>query len=327
VPQEKLMSLLEGIGDGSIGMDCSIVASRHRGLFQVSTTDFFFPLVEDPYLQGRIACANVLSDLYALGVFECDNLLMLLCASTKMDSASRDIVVREMMRGFNDLAVEGGTKVTGGQTTLNPWPLIGGVAMSVCAEHEIIRPELACIGDVLVLTKPIGTQVAVNAHQWMDSVRAEWTGRSMDNCTDEQQVAAAYATACESMSRLNRNAARLMHKHGSHGATDVTGFGLIGHASNLAANQRNDVDFVIDTLPVIANMARIDAHVGRMFRLLDGMSAETSGGLLTAMPADAAQQFVDDLKQADGQPAWIIGRVVAGSKTARIVDKPTILEI
>lgn len=108
---------------------------------------------------GKIACANVLSDLYAMGVTECDNMLMLLGVSTKMTEKERDVVIPLIMRGFKDAALEAGTTVTGGQTVVNPWCTIGGVASTVCQPNEYIVPDNAVVGDVLVLTKPLGTQV------------------------------------------------------------------------------------------------------------------------------------------------------------------------
>ena len=87
----------------------------------------------------------------------------------------------------------------------------------------------------------------------------------------------AYARAMDSMARLNRTTARLMHKYNAHGATDVTGFGLLGHAQNLARNQKNEVSFVIHNLPVIAKMGAVAKACGNMFQLLQGNSAETSG--------------------------------------------------
>ena len=195
MPQEVLLKLLEGLQDDQsqeehsahfmhvpiprigIGMDASITPLRHSGLSLVQTTDFFYPLVEDPYMQGKIACANVLSDLYAMGVTECDNMLMLLAVSTKMTEKERDVVVPLIMRGFKDCALEAGTTVTGGQTVMNPWCTIGGVATTICQvkcnrnidvclpstysfqPNEFIIPDSAVVGDVLVLTKPLGTQV------------------------------------------------------------------------------------------------------------------------------------------------------------------------
>ena len=87
-------------------MDASITPLRHSGLSLVQTTDFFYPLVEDPYMQGKIACANVLSDLYAMGVTECDNMLMLLAVSTKMTEKERDVVVPLIMRGFKIIIMQ-----------------------------------------------------------------------------------------------------------------------------------------------------------------------------------------------------------------------------
>lgn len=89
-------------------------------------------------------------------------------------------------------------------------------------------------------------------------------------------------------------AARLMHKYNAHGATDVTGFGLLGHAQNLAKHQKNEVSFVIHNLPVIAKMAAVAKACGNMFQLLQGHSAETSGGLLICLPREQVcnQSFV-----------------------------------
>lgn len=115
-----------------------MLPTRHKGLSLVQTTDFFYPLVDDPYVQGKIACANVLSDLYAMGVAECDNMLMLLGVSTDMTAKEREVVTSLMIKGFNDLAEEAGTSVNGGQSVLNPWYIIGGVATSVVAADEFI---------------------------------------------------------------------------------------------------------------------------------------------------------------------------------------------
>lgn len=178
VPQEVLNKLVEGLQQDynnaqdhehahfmhmaipriGIGLDCSVTPLRHGGLCLVQTTDFFYPLVDDPYMMGKIACANVLSDLYAMGVTECDNMLMLLGVSTKMTEKERDVVIPLIMRGFKDSALEAGTSVTGGQTVVNPWCTIGGVASTVCQPNEYIVPDNAVMGDVLVLTKPLGKE-------------------------------------------------------------------------------------------------------------------------------------------------------------------------
>ena len=149
-------------------------------------------------------------------------------------------------------------------------------------------PDSAVVGDVLVLTKPLGTQVAVNAHQWLDQPE-RWNRIKL--VVSEEDVRKAYQRAMDSMARLNRIGARLMHKYNAHGATDVTGFGLLGHAQALARNQKNEVSFVIHNLPVIAKMAAVAKACGNMFQLLQGHSAETSGGLLICLPREQAAAY------------------------------------
>uniref|UniRef100_A0AAQ6AAD1 selenide, water dikinase n=1 Tax=Amphiprion ocellaris TaxID=80972 RepID=A0AAQ6AAD1_AMPOC len=359
VPQEALLKLLAGLesdrADGTgkagdqasefasslshrcavfpgVGMDCCVIPLRHGGLSLVQTTDFFYPLVEDPYMMGRIACANVLSDLYAMGITECDNMLMLLSVSQKMNDKDREKVMPLMIRGFRDAAEEGGTSVTGGQTVINPWIIVGGVASVVCQPNEFIMPDGAVPGDVLVLTKPLGTQVAVNAHQWLEQPE-RWNKIKL--VVTKEEVKEAYQEAMFSMATLNRTAAGLMHKFQAHAATDVTGFGLLGHANNLAAQQRNEVAFVIHNLPIIAKMTAISKACGNLFNLVQGTSAETSGGLLVCLPREQAAKFCSEMKSqssgAGGQGAsggaWIIGIVEKGDRRARIIDKPRIIEV
>ena len=103
--------------------------------------------------------------------------------------------------------------MNGGQTVLNPWYIIGGVASGVCSRDEFIIPDGAVEGDLLVLTKPLGTQIAVNAHQWMD--KPQWWNKIKDIITAEE-VKTAYLAAMLSMTRLNRIGAQLMHKHGKY---------------------------------------------------------------------------------------------------------------
>ncbi|EGG13382.1 selenide water dikinase [Cavenderia fasciculata] len=281
-------------------------------LFMVSTTDFFFPNCDDPYLMGKIACANVLSDLYSFGIADCDNMLMILAGSTDMTPEQRTWSTRGMINGFNDNAKIAGTNITGGQTVKNPWPIIGGVATSVVKKDEFIMPVGAVAGDVLVLTKPLGTQVCANAHQWLQGFPEKW--ERITGVVTREQIIECWAYAVNSMARLNRTGARMMMKHGAHACTDVTGFGLLGHSMNLAKNQNAAVYFEIDTLPIMQGMVEIDATLNYNYNLLKGMSAETSGGLLVALPADKAQAFIDDMQEIDKQPAWIIGKVKASDK-------------
>lgn len=307
-----------------IGLDSCVLPTRHKGIKLVQTTDFFYPLVDDPYMQGKIACANVLSDLYATGVWQCDNLLMLLGVSNELRIKEREVVTKLVIQGFNDLAREAGTSINGGQTVLNPWYIIGGVATSICSDQEFIMPDGSEVGDVLILTKPLGTQIAVNAHQWLEQPE-RW--EKIKTVVTHEEVKKAYNDAMFSMARLNMNAAKLMQKYKTHCATDVTGFGILGHARNLVENQKNAVDYVIKRLPILKNMVAVYKNCGINFKLLDGFSAETSGGLLISMKPDVAQDYINELKSLDGTPSWIIGDVITGDRTAKIVDNVEIIEV
>ena len=267
----------------------------------------------------------MLSDLYAMGVVSCHNMLMLLATSKEFTEAERDVVIPLMMRGFQDTAREAGCLVTGGQTVVNPWCTVGGVASSVCRDGDVILPENAKPGMVLVLTKPLGTQVAVNLNQWMEEEGEKWD--KVKAVISKEEVREAYRAAMFSMARLNLTGAKLMHKYQAGAATDVTGFGILGHANNLAENQKEEVSFTLHTLPVIKNMVAAAKAAGNVFQLLQGYSAETSGGLLLAINKDVAENFIKDIKTMENSDAWIIGSVESGPRRAKIVEHPAIIEV
>lgn len=333
LPQPKLLALLHAISTDpgktrDVGMDCSIVPVRRSNrvggeaeapsLSLVSTTDFFFPSVEDPFLQGQIGCANVLSDLYSMGITECDTILMLLAASTDMNEEERFQSTLAMMKGFAERAALAGVAVTGGQTVLNPWPLIGGVAMRVVEEREMIRPTGIVPGDVLLLTKPLGHQLAVNLKQWLRRPSLLYKTAIEGKMTTEE-INELYGCAAENMRRLNLNGAKLMHTYRAHAATDVTGFGLLGHARNLGAAQTESIHLEIHTLPILRGAVKGSRLMQDKYKLLQGFSAETSGGLLVALATEEdAKAFANDLLRMEGSESWIVGR--ARTRTAEDVE-------
>ncbi|VDD89251.1 unnamed protein product [Enterobius vermicularis] len=288
-----------------IGLDSCIIPLRHEGLWLVQTTDFFYPLVDDPFLMGRITCANVLSDLYACGVSICDNMLTLLGIPRDMDVKVREIVIAMFLDGFKQTAAEVGTTIRGGQTVKCPWLLLGGVGTAVCSRKDMSKLQDAQPGDKIVLTKPVGGQVAVNSFEWLKRNNP----KVKDLNLDEKKIRRAYQQTVEQMCRLNRNAAELARKYHAHASTDVTGFGLIGHADNLAKSQRRNCKFVIEKMPVIEYTEEISRKMGNGFRLYDGRAAETSGGLLIVVEEKDAEPLCKELEKLDGFPAWIIGTV------------------
>ena len=353
VPQPKLLELLRHVaagqatptaqlvGDcdegacsrhkGNVGMDCSILPLNRKDehgkeLFIVSTTDFFFPSVEDPYLQGQIGAANVLSDMYSMGITKCDTMLMLLAASTDMDAEQeRYVVTGEIMKGYVERTALGGAKVTGGQTVLNPWPLIGGVAMSVVSEDEMITPKIG-LNDVVVLTKPIGNQLAVNLKQWTKRPSPLYK-KCIEGQMSLEEIDELYYQAAANMARLNLTGAQLMQKYKARGSTDVTGFGILGHAINYAeaheASRTSDkepsLQIILDVIPTLKGAIKASRLIDDKYKLFQGLSAETSGGLLVSLPSEAAAKaYMKDLKTAayGGYDSWIVGRVVERPKGA-----------
>lgn len=150
----------------------------------------------------------------------------------------------------------------------------------------------------------------------------------LEHVLSKDDVKTAFSLATTSMARLNRNGAKLMHKYGGRAATDVTGFGLIGHARNLAESQLNKVDFEIHTIPILSKMTEAAQALGNLESLVNGRMAETSGGLLVCLPSDeAAKNFCNELQELDKWPAWIIGQVIEGENTARIVQNPKIINV
>lgn len=311
----------------SLELDCCVLPLRNN-LKLVQTTDFFYPLIDDPYTMGWITCCNVLSDLYAMGVVHCDNMLLLLGVAQEMSVKEREVAVQALIEGFRDCALEAGTTINGGQTVLSPWLMVGGVATAVCTEAEYIMPNKAEKGDVLVLTKPLGTQVAVAVRQWMLDNHTFWR-ETLVSTISVDEVESLFHAAAMSMSHLNKAAAQLMHKYQAHGCTDVTGFGLLGHAENLVKFQNHEkIAFKIHSMPCLAGCVKISTALNDRFKLMKGFSAETSGGLLIVLPADRAQEFCAELTELQGVPAWIIGEVIeADSKTAFLVEKPNFIEI
>lgn len=200
-----------------------------------------------------------------------------------------------------------------------------------------MRVDQAQPGDVLVVTKPLGGQVAVNSYEWIKNNPEKISSMGLDI----EKIRRAYRQVCEQMCRLNRNAARLLHKYHAHASTDVTGFGIlgwyiislyffiIGHAENLAKAQMRRVDFIIEKLPMIEYMDTISKQYPDKngFRLFSGYAAETSGGLLVAMSAENAQKYIKELRELDGFPAWVIGKVVEGHNSAAIANDAEVVAV
>ena len=141
----------------------------------------------------------------------------------------------------------------------------------------------------------------------------------------DEEIEHLYQLGLHYLPELNKTAAELMLKHGATSSTDVTGFGILGHSQNLAEIQTEEVDYEIDSLPSYGILHGLDKIV-RDFKFKEGLAAETSGGLLISLPPENADLFIEDMNK-QGKDAWKVGRIVKGSRKARIMPNVSILEI
>lgn len=267
-----------------VGYDKSDDASVYQvtdDLAIVQTVDFFPPIVDDPYLFGQIAAANALSDVYAMGA-EAKLAMNVMCVNLKM---GREAIRRILEGGYNK-AYEGGVIITGGHTIEDKEPKYGLSVTGFVNPQKLLRNSSARPGDVLILTKPLGVGILMTAAQ------GDFVARPL-----LQQL-------YDQMAQLNKTARDVMVRYDVHSCTDVTGFGLLGHACEMADGSETTIHFKASSIPFhkealdMAAMGLIpagayrnrDFAAGRV--LADGIDKgmmdilydpQTSGGLLMAV--------------------------------------------
>ncbi len=270
-------------------------------------------MVDEPETQGRIAGSNVTSDIYCMAVTKIASVLTIMAFPENMPS---ELAVG-MLKGFGDFCSEMDAPVVGGHTIRNPWPIIGGAATGVGDPEKIVYTRGAKVGDRLFLTKPLGIAPAMAAYR----LRKEEEGRELLEGVPEDLIDAAVAGAIEGMTLSNKPVAEAMQRIPVHAATDVTGFGLKGHAGNMA--MLGKVDIVVDQLAVIKGTLVLAELFG--YPLLQGEAKETAGGMLIAV----AQQDVDNLlQQLDKRKVrhWEIGHVVKGEGKVHVPKNVKVIE-
>ena len=199
----------------------------------ISTADFFPPVVDDPYVFGAVAAANALSDVYAMG----GQVLMainLVAWPDNLDIA----ILSEILRGGADIAAEAGAVIAGGHTVTDREPKYGLAVTGMVHPERILTKGGAQPGDMLILGKPLGTGLITTAHK-----REQ---------VDESDLAAAVA----SMMQLNRKASQALQRPGVHAVTDITGFGLLGHAWEMASQSLCGMRIEYNALPLLPNVRR-----------------------------------------------------------------------
>jgi len=289
------------------------------GLALIQTVDFFTPIVDDPRSFGRIAAVNALSDVYAMGgvPLTAMNIVCFPRQTLPLD------VLREVLRGGLEAIVEAGALLVGGHSVEDPELKYGLSVTGLVHPDRVVTNAGARPGDRLVLTKPLGTGVLSTAIK------------------GGLAPAAAEAEAVRWMSALNRDAAAAMQEVGVHACTDVTGFGLLGHALELARASRVALELVADRVPLldgVRELASLGMIPGGSFAnrafcagavaVEDGIDpllvdlladAQTSGGLFIAVAEDRTEALHAALERR-GVPHPEIGRVTgAGEGRIRVV--------
>jgi selenide, water dikinase len=305
--------------------DDAAVWRRPAGPALVATTDFFTPLVDDPRTWGRIAAANAVSDVYAMGGTP--------TFALNLVGWPRDLpssLLTAVLEGAGEVADEAGYALAGGHTIDSVEPLYGQAVVGEVEEADLLTNAGARVGDALVVTKAIGTGIVTTALKRSPADAA---------LGGDPVLTAAYEAAVSSMVRLNRDAARTAVAAGASAATDVTGFGLLGHLHRLALASGVAAEIDPDAVPLLPHVPKLrdrgavpggsqrnadqaarylDAAVDRD-RLLLLADAQTSGGLLIALPPAAAADAVRELG-SHGHPAAVIGRIVDGAAgTVRVL--------
>ncbi len=279
----------------------------------VATVDFFTPIVDDPFDFGRIAAANALSDLYAMGARPLFALNIAAFPRDRLDEG----LLSEIVRGGGEVAREAGIAVVGGHSVDDPEPKYGMCAIGEVHPERIVRNSGARPGDALVLTKPIGTGIISTA------IKAGTA------------PADVVATAIRSMAMLNRSASEAMLAVGANAATDITGYGLLGHLRNMLRASAVGARVMASAVPILPGaleLARQGVAPGGTRRnrtdLADNVTwddaipepvrtvlcdAQTSGGLLIALSADRADRLIQALNAARTPAAALIGEVTGAS--------------
>jgi selenide, water dikinase len=298
-----------------IGLDVSDDAAVYRvsdQLAMVQTVDFFPPIVDDPYTYGAIAAANALSDIYAMGARPT---LALAIAAFPEDLPHS--MIQAILQGGADKVAEAGAVIGGGHTVVDKEPKYGLCVTGFIDPAKLTPKANAQVGDILLLTKALGTGIIT-------------TAAKQRKLTDDIHYDAAIA----SMLKLNKHAAELAQTVEIHSATDITGFGLLGHAAEIARNSGVGLRVLLGALPALpgvlayaaAGIAPGGLHRNRAFLELDGyvrytealdtarqhllFDPQTSGGLLIVLPPHAATTL--ELAYASaGVTCWRIGEVVA----------------
>jgi selenide,water dikinase len=313
--RDQYPELLRGLGSP----DDAAVWRMDEETALVLTADFFPPVVDDPYHFGAIAAANSLSDLYAMGARPVIG-INLVGFPESMETA----VLSEILRGGAEKVKEAGAVVAGGHTTTDKEPKYGLAVVGTVRPDEMLANAGARPGDVVLLTKSLGTGIVTTAHK---------KGKAGESDLSE---------AIASMERLSAGALRALRSEPGavHALTDITGFSLAGHAHEMAHESGVGIEIDWSTVPLLAGVERyarkgwvtggadrnasfygpwitFERKIARWERevLFD---PQTSGGLLSAVASDRAEASIEAFRK-ENEPVWRIGKVLKADPGTLII--------
>lgn len=296
-----------------------IETSDDAGIYQltdeialVQTVDFFTPIVDDPFTFGQIAAANALSDVYAMGGTPLTAMNLVAFPIHTLPST----ILKEILRGGLSKIEEAQVALVGGHSIEDKEIKYGLAVTGIVHPHRYLTNAKARAGDQLVLTKPLGTGIIATA------LKAEMASKE------------AVRKMVESMTALNWKASELMKEYEAHACTDITGFGLIGHALEMAKASQIQIVIRSEKVPILSealdyaklglipggaysNRKYFSCHVevdSRIPEILIDLfyDPQTSGGLLISLPSETAQKLVEALRREGILFSSIIGEVIEG---------------
>lgn len=305
---------------GSDNSDDAAVMKLSDELAAVLTVDFFTPVVDDPFSFGAIAAANALSDIYAMGAKPLFALNIVAFPSTRLPHE----ILREILRGAQSKVKEAGIPILGGHTIDDTEPKFGMCVFGTIHPEKVLRNKGAKPGDLLILTKPIGTGILCTAMK----------RKLLDSGTEK--------ILTETMSLLNKQAAEILSGYDVSACTDVTGFGLAGHLHEMIQGTNLNISLNANNIPMLPNAEQFAAagivpggtknnmeyatgftvcnnRVSVVLKTLI-CDAQTSGGLLFTLDEKSAVSILPELHQAGYPQATVIGKVMGNGEGIIVVD-------
>jgi selenide,water dikinase len=231
-------------------------------------------------------------------------------------------IASKIMYGFQEFCTNDGTTILGGQTIQNPWPLIGGEAMGISKIDKIIYSTGAKVNDTLVLTKPLGIQPIMAAYRIVRDEDSEFA-ELVYNIISNKDLKITEKLTIKSMITSNKPVAEVMNQIPVNAATDITGFGLIGHAEEMLIKDKS-MDINITKLPIFKGAIQISELCS--YGLQEGRAAETAGGMLLSVSSDNLDLLLSELKKRNITPR-IVGEVKTGTGKVTIDKNSEIEEV